>query len=108
MIGSITARAEAQTLRFSLVYALLDQVDTIGLAHLKAARYIFGDRTGHRIADTILAALRTAAPDSLTRNEIRELLGHSIGADRIDQALQMLLTHNLAQTRQRSLVRTAV
>jgi len=44
----------------------------------------------------------------LTRNEIRELLGHSIGADRIDQALQMLLTHNLAQTRQRSLVRTAV
>jgi hypothetical protein len=36
MIESITARAEAQTLRFSLVYALLDQVDTIGLAHLKA------------------------------------------------------------------------
>jgi hypothetical protein len=64
------------------------------------------DRSPHRRHN--LAALRTAAPDSLTRNEIRELLGHSIGADRIDQALQMLLTHNLAQTRQRSLVRTAV
>jgi len=56
-------------LRIALIYALLDHQHQIGLAHLNAAleivrysndsvRRIFGDLTGNKIADTILAALR--------------------------------------------------
>ena len=56
MFGAITARAEAQVLRLSVIYAALDGAEAIRLPHLKAAlavweyaessaRYIFGDAT---------------------------------------------------------------
>src|SRR5262249_42128085 len=37
LLGAITARAEAQTIRLSLLYALMDGSDEIGPAHLQAA-----------------------------------------------------------------------
>src|SRR5215213_3330495 len=54
MLGAITARAEAHALRFSLLYALLDQTPAIECIHLEAAlalweycedsaHYLFGD-----------------------------------------------------------------
>ena len=63
------ARAEAQVIRLSLVYALLDGKDVIDTAHLKAAMavwaycdelatQIFGDSIGDPVADDILVALR--------------------------------------------------
>ena len=33
----LTCRAEAHTLRFAIIYALLDHSDRIGVLHLKAA-----------------------------------------------------------------------
>ena len=71
LLGAITARAEAQVLRLSLLYALLDRTPAIGLAHLKAglavwrycdasAKLIFGDKIGDPIADTILPVLKQA------------------------------------------------
>jgi hypothetical protein len=71
LLGAITGRAEAQTVRLALLYALLDQAPTIAQIHLEAAlalwtfceasaRYVFGDLLGDPIADTILRALRIA------------------------------------------------
>ena len=56
LLGAITARAEAQTLRLALIYAMLDGADAIDHVHIRAglaiwtyceasARYIFGDLT---------------------------------------------------------------
>jgi hypothetical protein len=37
LLGAITARAEAQVLRLSCLYALLDKTDTVDVPHLEAA-----------------------------------------------------------------------
>ena len=65
LLGAITARAEAQTLRLSLIYALLDGAREIDREHVEAAlalwaycgasaRFVFGDLLGNAMADTIL------------------------------------------------------
>jgi hypothetical protein len=82
VLGAVTSRAEAHVMRIALIYAVLDQSTTIKADHLKAglalwdycarsAAYIFGDGTGDRDVDAVLAALR-AAPEGLTKNEVRE------------------------------------
>jgi hypothetical protein len=101
LLGSIAARAEAQTIRLALIYALLDQSPRIRRRHLRAglavwkyceasARFIFGDLLGDPIADVILRALRQS-PDGLSRTSIRDLLGRNYGADKIEMALLKLL-----------------
>jgi hypothetical protein len=108
MWGAITARGEAQVVRLALLYALLDQVQFIGVPHLEAAlevwryadasaRSLFGDKIGDRIADAILRALRLAGKDGMTRTQIRELVGNSVLANRIDDALIKLAAHKLAR-----------
>src|SRR5207249_351746 len=68
IIGAITSRAEAQVLRLSLLYALLEQSSEVRRPHLQAAlalwqycsdsvRYIFGDLLGDPDADALLHAL---------------------------------------------------
>src|SRR5205823_1307849 len=37
MLGAVTSRAEAQVLRLSMIYALLDSSDVIRVPHLQAA-----------------------------------------------------------------------
>ena len=70
MLGAITGRAEAQTIRFALIYAVLDNSDQIKDVHLKAAlalwrycedsaRYIFGGSIGDPFTDELLRALRS-------------------------------------------------
>lgn len=39
--GDITSRAEAQTVRLSLLFALLDQADYIGIEHMRAAKALW-------------------------------------------------------------------
>ena len=100
LLGSVIARAEAQVLRLSVLYAALDGDDAIRPAHLMAAlavwdyceasaAYIFGDATGDPLADRILESLR--ATGELSRTNISGLLGRNIKADRISQALDLLL-----------------
>jgi hypothetical protein len=85
LLGAVIARAEAQTVRLALIYALLDGAAKIDLPHLEAALavwdycelsavHIFGDAIGDPVADEILRALQ-AAPDGLTRTAINELFG---------------------------------
>jgi hypothetical protein len=104
MLGAATNRAEAQVLRLSVLYAVLDCSDVIRAPHLLAAlavwRYcdqtalwLFGDATGDPTADTILSALRRAGP--MMRNEIVDLFGRNVGKERLDHALGLLLAAGL-------------
>ena len=98
--GALCNRAEAQTLRLSLTYALLDCSPMIRVEHLRAAlavwdycensvRYIFGDRTGNPVADRILDELKLKS-EGLTGEEIRDLFSRHKTAEK-DQAIEMLL-----------------
>ena len=102
LLGAVCARAEAQVMRFALIYAMLDRSPTIEVAHLEAglavwryaeasARWIFGDSLGDDVADTILGALRHR-PDGLSRTEINKLLGGNRLAPQIAVALNALAT----------------
>lgn len=101
LIGAVTSRSEAQTLRLACIYALLDGSATIGFRHMAAAlevwkyceesaEFIFGGATGDSTADQILAGLKGHV-NGLTRDEIRKLIfaGHK-PADEITRALNAL------------------
>jgi hypothetical protein len=97
--GALTARAEAQTVRLALIYALMDRADEIGLSHLEAGialeayaersvLYVFGDSTGNADADSIRRTLRDNA-DAMTRNDLRAETGIRDGS-RMTKALDLL------------------
>ncbi|HKE76661.1 MAG TPA: DUF3987 domain-containing protein [Acidimicrobiales bacterium] len=84
--GAVTARAEAQLLRLSLLYALLDASPTIDAAHVEAAwafwrycdasaAYIFGDATGDPAVDRLITAVRRAGARGLDGAALDALLG---------------------------------
>ncbi len=106
LVGAMTARAEAQVVRLSLLYALLDQSPEITTDHLLAAlavreyaetsaRYIFGDATGDPVAERILSRLRREG--RLSRDAIRELFGRHQSAARLDQVLATLKQEGLVR-----------
>lgn len=108
LLGAATARAEAQVLRLSAIYAVHDCSTVIGVKHLKAAlavwdycldsaRHIFGNRTGNSDADRIWAALRDADSVGMTRTEIRDLFKRHLPIDRIEQALDELARFGVAK-----------
>jgi hypothetical protein len=100
MLGAITARAEAQVLRLSLIYALLDGSSLIQRPHLESAlavwqyaedsaRLIFGDATGDPIADRVLSALRANGP--MSQYELVDLFGRHLPGAKLNRALEALL-----------------
>lgn len=110
MLGAIISRAEAQVLRLSVCYAILDLSPVIRRPHLlaatalwdyaeKSARLIFGDATGNPVADRILKGLRMA--DGLTETEIRDLFQRNAPGRAIDQALDLLARSGLAHAETR-------
>jgi hypothetical protein len=102
LLGAITARAEAQVLRFSNLYALLDCSVTVELVHLRAAlalwaysdrsaEWVFESGTGSKNADRILAALKVAGEKGLTRLQItNEVFNRHATKFEIDEALRLL------------------
>jgi hypothetical protein len=113
MVGAVTARAEAQTVRLAMIYAVLAGAQQIDLDHLKAAlgvwnycdasaAHIFGDATGDPVVDEITRALRTAGSIGLTRNSIRDLFSRHQSSDRIAAALADLLSRGVARCETRS------
>jgi hypothetical protein len=113
VVGAITARAEAQTIRLSLIFALLDGRAEIGIDHLRAAvaiweyaeasaGYIWGDALGDPIADEIIRALRTAGAAGMSRTAIRDLFGRHRTADQIGRALAVLAAVGKARHETRS------
>lgn len=111
LAGNLTGRAEAHVLRLSVLFAVLDCSQVVRPEHLTAALAVwqyayesvlclFGDATGNLLADDILTFLRKA-PLGLTRTVIRDLAGKHLTADRIGQALGVLLSAGLAHTETR-------
>ena len=107
LLGAVTSRAEAQTVRLSCLYALLDYSDVVRVKHLNAAlavwqyceasaRFIFGDALGDATADEILRELRGLS-EGLTRNEIREHFRRNKSSAEIGRALGVLQEYGLAR-----------
>jgi hypothetical protein len=102
LYGAATSRAEAQVLRLSAIYAALDCTSVIGEAHLQAAlaawdycsasaSLLFGTSTGDPTADRIKDAL-DASQDGLSRKQIRALFHGHLSSQRIEAALQQLMS----------------
>ena len=111
LAGAITARPEAQALRLSVAYAVLDGSATITTAHLEAAlavwNYceasalaIFGDALGDPIADRLLVAIRQAGAEGLDGTAQSGLFGRHASAARLRQARQELERRGLVVTAQ--------
>lgn len=109
LVGLMTGRAEAQVLRMACLYALLDRSALVKAAHIRAAlavwrraeasvRYIFGERLGDSVADSILAAIRERG--SLTQLGISNLFQRHQSADRIARSLLSLQKAGLIRMRQ--------
>jgi hypothetical protein len=109
LFGAIISRSEAQVLRLSMIFALLDSSTIIRAEHLIAAlavwqfcegsaRHIFGGSLGDPVADEILRALR-ATPGGLTRSEIREIFQRNKSSDEITRAVDVLLRFGLIEIR---------
>ncbi len=100
VLGQITARAEAHTIRLALIYALADGKQQIGPPHLDAALslhdyatrsagWALDGATGEPLAEQIHAALQ-AHPAGLTRSQISDTLKHNQPASQTDHALRAL------------------
>jgi hypothetical protein len=100
IVGQITARAEAHTIRLALIYALADGAKQIGPQHLHAALalhdyatrsadWALTGATGQPLAEQIHTALRHT-PAGLTRSQISDTLKHNQPAGQIDEALRAL------------------
>lgn len=107
MLGFVTSRAEAQTVRLALLYALADRSRQIKRVHLEAAlamwdyclrsaRYIFGGKLGDPLADDLLALLRRAGDDGLDREALHNALGRHRRAEDVGRALELLERTGLA------------
>jgi len=110
VLGQITARAEAHTIRLALLYTLADGQRQIGPPHLTAAlalhdyaarsaAWALNGATGQPLAEQIHAALQDN-PAGLTRSQISDTLKHNQPAGQIDHALQALQTAGRATVTQ--------
>jgi hypothetical protein len=107
LAGKMLARGEAQVLRLSMLYALLDCSATIRPAHLAAAlalweyaeasvKQVFGTTTGNREADALREALKWAEAGKMTRTEIISEVFHGhIKAHDLNTALRILSEEEL-------------
>ncbi len=113
LLGAIISRAEAQVLRLSALYAVLDRSPVIRVPHLQAAlavwtyaeasaRRIFGSRLGNPTADRIWLALQAAGSGGLTETQIHDLFGRHKGGGEIAGALLLLSQQGLAHPEQRA------
>ena len=98
LAGSIINRAEAQTLRLALAYALLDGQERIDEPHLQAALamwryaqdsalYIFSDRTADPLEEKVLNILKQGP---LSATDLSAALCRNIPKGRLQPLLQLL------------------
>jgi len=109
LVGSLTARAEAHVLRLAMLDALVDGDAVIRPAHLQAGLAIWDYAarsvawaTRHTSADPVAEQIHTAliaAPDGLTRTQLRDLFARNLPATRLDAALATLGNAGRAQRR---------
>jgi hypothetical protein len=103
LYGAATSRAEAQVLRLSAIYAVLDCSPIIGLPHLQAALAVwdyccasaslfFGTSTGDHTADRILEAINASTDGLLSRKQMSALFHGHLSCSRIEAALEQLIS----------------
>jgi hypothetical protein len=108
LFGAVISRAEAYVRRIATVYAVLDLSEEVKVAHLLAALavwqyaeqsayFIFGDKTGDRLADELLEALKDAGEDGMTRNDIHDFFGRNQKSVRIGSVLRDLERQGLVR-----------
>ena len=96
MVGALLARSEPYVRRLAALYALMDETTVVSGHHMIAAlalwqyaedsvAWIFGDKLGDPIMDTILDGLKTA-PDGLSDTQISDLFGRHESASRLSAA----------------------
>ena len=106
IVGTITKRAEAQILRLSSIFALLDGSAIIDIQHLAAAeavwRYscesvemIFGDVVGDEVAQKLYAAISAAGFAGMDGTQRRDLFGGHRTKAEMDVALNKLESDGL-------------
>lgn len=99
LAGSLLDRAEAQVRRIAALYALLDNNHDVDTQHLYAAmalwnysiasvKYLYDDKCGDPIADTILDALDQGP---LSDSDISRLFRGNVPAAKLTQAKQVLV-----------------
>jgi hypothetical protein len=109
VIGSLTARAEAQMLRLSVAYALLDGSETIEVDHLQAARAVwqhceasirrvYGQATPDHVVPRLLLALQEAGEEGLDGSQQRDLFSRHMAGSRLAAARLELERRGLAET----------
>lgn len=108
LLGSILSRAEAQVLRLSCIYALLDGGSLVEPVHLRAAlsvwryseasaEHVYGNASGDPVADEIGAALHQAGSEGMTRTEVSARFGRHETSSRIGAALAALKLKGLVR-----------
>jgi uncharacterized protein DUF3987 len=108
LTGAILSRAEAQVLRLSVIYALLDSTRSISVEHLKAAlavweyceasaEAIFGTKLGDPVADRILEALRAAGTVGMSEKDIYEVFAGHLSPNERNRALMLIRDLGLAR-----------
>jgi hypothetical protein len=101
LYGAVTGRAEAQVLRLSMIYALLDGQGLIGESHLRAAlalwsyadasaRIIFGSEPENPLIGMVLAKLQEAGAAGMTRTDLHNAFNRNIPAAQLLEALAKL------------------
>jgi len=111
LFGLVTARAEAQSLRLAMLYALLDKSAEIRIEHLCAAlelwrycadsaAYIFGQALGDPTADAIVELLRTR-PEGVTRTELNAHFDRNKSKVELDRAVALAQQNGLLRIEKR-------
>jgi hypothetical protein len=99
--GAVTGRAEAQVLRLSMIYALLDCRSTIDEAHIRAAmalwsyadasaQVVFGAEVEDPLLGLVLAKLQAAQPAGMTRTDLHNAFSRNMPAVKLLEALAKL------------------
>jgi hypothetical protein len=111
ILGKVTARAEPQTLRLAMLYALLAKSAEIRPDDLRAAlelwrysadsaAYIFGQALGDPTADAIVELLRTR-PEGVTRTELSTHFDRNKSKTQLDAAIALAQSNGLLRIERR-------
>lgn len=105
--GALAARAEAQTLRLSVAYALTDGAGEINVDHLEAAwalwQYarasvdlLFSGASGNSDVDRMVAALEDAGSTGLSRKQQHAVYSNHLEARHLEAVVRTLIEQELA------------
>ena len=107
VLGRLTSRAEAHTLRLALLYAAVEGAEYIKENHLFAAldifeyskisvKLIWGNKTGNQVSEKLHQAL-VNNPEGLSRRQIYEVFQNHISSQQLQQAIDDLVSADRAE-----------